>query len=165
MPDDYEDEPEDLDTPPPFFPYDGEDADREPVDMGEPVEVQVEAVLAAEHAGNVQQFVLLSDGDRKLPIQIGGFEAAAITLVLEGKKTDRPMTHDLTKTLVDRLGGELVRVVIDDLWNTTYYAKLFLMHDGEEVIVDSRPSDSIALALRFDAPIFVSEAILAQADE
>ena len=163
MPEEFEDGGEDLEHPPSFFPYEAEATGNEAVDYGEPVEVSVEGVFAAENNGTIQRFVLLSDGERKIPILIGPFEATAITLSLEGTKPDRPMTHDLLKTVMDRLDGDLDRVVIDDLWSTTYYAKLFVTSgDGEEMAIDARPSDAIALALRFECSIFVADGILDQ---
>lgn len=165
MPEDYEDDPEGLEKPPSFFPYEGDRESVQPVDYGEPVEVSVEGVFASDIQGNVQRFVLLSDGDRKLPIIIGGFEATAITLSLEGTTTDRPMTHDLLRNVIERLEATMDRVVIDDLWSTTYYAKIFLKHGDREITIDSRPSDAIALALRFDVPIYVADGILEQATE
>jgi uncharacterized protein len=151
---------ENLDQPPPFFPYEGEAPDRVPGQMGELIEVSIEGVFAAESPGNISRFVLLSDGERKLPILIGPYEAQAITLPLEGTRPDRPMSHDLIHNILDRLGATLDRVVIDDLWNSIYYAKLYLKKDKEEIEMDARPSDAIALALRFDARVYVAEGIL-----
>jgi bifunctional DNase/RNase len=133
--------------------------------MGEPVECQIEGVFAAENAGQISRFVLLSDGERKLPILIGPYEAQAISLPLEGTRPDRPMTHDLLRNVVERLDGSLDRVVIDDLWNTIYYAKLYIRKGDEELEIDARPSDAIAIAVRFDVPIYVSEGILDAAME
>ncbi len=153
-------EPENLDEPPSFFPYDGSGSNREPGALGELIEVQIEGVFAAESNGSISRFVLLSDGDRKLPILIGPYEAQAISLPLEGTRPDRPMTHDLVRSIVDRLNATLDRVVIDDLWNTIYYAKLYVRSATEEIEIDARPSDAIALAVRFDAPIYVADGIL-----
>jgi uncharacterized protein len=158
------DEPSDFERPPSFFPYDESEPEAEqPADFGEPVEVQVEAVLAMQTEHEVQRFVLLTDGERKLPIVIGGFEAAAITTSLEGIQSERPMTHDLIRKMLERLDATVDRVVIDDLWGSTYYAKIYLRDDEFEIEIDSRPSDAIAIALRFEAPIFVADGILAQA--
>ena len=163
MAEDLPDQPDDLDRPPSFFPYEGtEELDEHHRAQGEPIEVQVEAVFAAQSGESIQRFVLLSDGSRKLPIVIGGFEAAAITLPLDNQQPDRPMTHDLMRTFLDRLDATVSRVVIDDLWNSTYYAKIYLSVNGEEMEIDSRPSDAIALAIRMEAPIFVVEGILDQ---
>lgn len=148
-----------LNEPPAFFPYD----DAEPARMGELVEVQVEGVFAAENNGQISRCVLLTDGERKLPIIIGPFEAQAIQLVLENTRPDRPLTHDLFRTVLDRLGATLERVVIDDYLNAIYYAKLYLKPKGqEEIEIDARPSDAISLSVRFDCPIYVADAILDQ---
>jgi uncharacterized protein len=166
MPDEPEgEEPENLDEPPPFFPYDGNLPTREPGAMGELVEVQIEGVFAHENGGNISRFVLLSDGERRLPILIGPFEAQAIQLVIENTRPDRPMTHDLLRSIVERLNATIDRAVIDDFWNTIYYAKVYVQGAGEEMEIDARPSDAIALAVRFDAPIFVAEGILDAAME
>ena len=99
-------------------------------------------------------------GERTLPIWIGTNEANAIAMELQGMKPERPMTHDLLRNLIAGLGGELRRVQITDLRDDTYFAELQVMR-GEEVIqVDARPSDSIALALRCNAPIFTTDALL-----
>lgn len=153
---------ENLNEPPAFFPLDSGAPMREPGNMGELVEVQIEGIFQADSGGSTSRFVLVSDGDRKLPILIGGFEATAITLPLEGTRPDRPLTHDLIRNILDRLGCNLDRVVIDDLWNGIYYAKLYIRNGKEEMEIDARPSDAIALAVRFDAPILVADAILDQ---
>lgn len=156
-------EPEDLGQPPSFFPYEESDELDAIVDFGNPVEVKVEAVFAAQSQETVQRFVLLSDGQRKLPIVIGGFEAMAISLQLDSHQPDRPMTHDLLSKIIEKLDGQVNRIFIDDFVGSTYYAKIVLENpDGEELIVDSRPSDAIALAVRVDAPIFIAEGILNQ---
>lgn len=161
MPDEFEpDESDNLGEPPSFFPYDDEPIEGEPIGDSEPVEVRIEGVFRNDSNGTSSRFVVLSDGERRLPIVIGPFESQAILLPMEQQRPDRPMTHDLIRTIMDRLGGTLDRVVIDDLWNATYYAKLFIRTGREEIQVDARPSDAIALAVRFDASIYVSEAIL-----
>ncbi|MFI5385877.1 MAG: bifunctional nuclease family protein [Fimbriimonadales bacterium] len=154
--------PDNLDEPPSFFPLDSGGPLREHGNMGELIEVQIEGIFQADSQGATSRFVLVSDGDRKLPILIGGFEATAITLPLEGSRPDRPLTHDLIRNILDRLDIRLDRVVIDDLWNGIYYAKLYLRGGKEEMEIDSRPSDAIALAVRFDAPIYVADGILDQ---
>ncbi|MDZ4675427.1 MAG: bifunctional nuclease family protein [Gemmatimonadota bacterium] len=100
------------------------------------------------------------DGDRVLPILIGPAEAGAIAMELQGLRPQRPMTHDLVKRLILGLGGELRRVLIADLREDTYFAELELVREGEVIRVDARPSDGIAVALRFQAPIFLAEALL-----
>ena len=165
MPEEYEgpEEPENLEDPPAFFPLDSGIHERQEGSPGDLIEVQVEGVFVAENAGQFSRFVLVSDGERKLPILIGPFEAQAIQLVLESNRPDRPMTHDLIKSVLDRLGAIVDRAVIDDFWNTVYYAKLYLRNRTEEIEIDARPSDAIAIAIRFGAPIFVAESILVAA--
>jgi len=100
------------------------------------------------------------EGGKSLPVWIGLFEAQAIVLALEKVKLPRPLTHDLAKLLIEKLDGKLDRVVISDVVNNTYYARLFIQRNRENLQVDSRPGDAIALALRFKAPIFINETIL-----
>jgi hypothetical protein len=108
--------------------------------------------------------VLLRDNQgRRLPIEIGPFETMAIHYALQGTPAERPLTHDLFKNTLERLGTQIERVIIDDLWDKTYYAKVELASADAKaapVIIDSRPSDAIALALRFSAPIYVAEDVL-----
>jgi bifunctional DNase/RNase len=167
MPDELEgpNGPENLDEPPPFFPKEFVGAEREPHDMGELVEVSIEGVFAVENAGAISRFVLLTEGRRRLPILIGPFEAQAISLPIDGARPERPMTHDLIKSIIEKLGADVERVVVDDLWNTIYYAKVYLRMGEEEIEIDARPSDAIAVAVRFEAPIFVAEGILETAGE
>lgn len=161
VPDDFDDPEgrEDLDQPPAFFPYEGREP--EAVDL---VEVQVEGVYEAQADGSLSRFVIVTDGTRRLPIKIGGFEAHAIQMARQARRPDRPLTHDLLRNLIERLEATLDRVVIDDFWNAIYYAKLYLRKgDSEdELEIDARPSDAIALAVRMEAPVYVSDAILDQ---
>ncbi len=111
-------------------------------------------------------FVVLLKGlndERSLPIWIGASEAHAIALYMHNIKLQRPLTHDLIRNLLDFLECHLRRIHIAELKDNTFYARLILERDGEECEMDSRPSDAIALALRYDAPIMVSEKIMAQA--
>lgn len=160
MADDEEREPEDLDRPPPFFPYGAEEEGAEVGDWGEPIEVQIEAVYQAQAGPNIRRFVLLTDGRRHLRIVIGPFEATQISLPLQKEQVDRPMTHDLIRSILERLGATLEKVVIDDLLNGTFYAKLYLNTADEQLILDSRPSDAIALAVRCGVPIYVADRIM-----
>jgi hypothetical protein len=162
MPEEYEgpEKPDNLDEPPPFFPYSRGMPEDHPRNLGELIEVTIQGVFAADAEDTRSLFVLVSDGDRKLPIVIGPFEAQAIQLPLENSQPDRPLTHDLIRNMLDRMEISVERVVIDDLWNGIYYAKLYLLHGKEEIELDARPSDALALAVRFDAPIFVADGIL-----
>ena len=99
-------------------------------------------------------------GERVLPIWVGVFEANAIALQIESVQTPRPMTHDLLKSVIDELGGRLERIVVSELKDNTFYATLRLRTQRGALIVDARPSDAIALALRSGARIFVEEAVI-----
>ncbi len=100
---------------------------------------------------------------RVLPIWIGIFEANAIALKLEGIEPPRPMTHDLLVNLLSGVDCSIARVAINDLVDNTFFAQIFVQVNSEELIVDSRPSDAIALALRADVPIYVAETVLDKA--
>ncbi len=103
------------------------------------------------------------EGNRRLPIIIGAFEAQAIALELEKIQPPRPMTHDLLRDTFEAVDVDVEEVVIDELREGTFFAKIRYSHDGEEHQLDSRPSDAVALAVRVDAPIFVAPAVLDEA--
>ncbi|MGB5304148.1 MAG: bifunctional nuclease family protein [Gemmatimonadota bacterium] len=124
------------------------------------IELEV-ASLGLDKASNTPVVILREvDGDRLLPIWIGPGEASAIAMELAGIKFSRPLTHDLLNTVVRSLGSELVRVLITRVVYNTYYASLMLQRNGETITIDSRPSDSVALALRASAPIFADVDLL-----
>lgn len=102
-------------------------------------------------------------GDRILPIWIGPFEAESITLQLQSVDVPRPLTHDLLKSVIETLGGEVLHILISGLEKSTYFARIVLDIDGDTVEIDSRPSDAIALAVRVNAPIYVAEDVMDQA--
>jgi bifunctional DNase/RNase len=106
--------------------------------------------------------VILRDkeGAKTLPIWVGMFEANAIALQIENISTPRPMTHDLLRNVIHDLKAAVQKIVICDLQDSTFYALIYLMMNGEVVAIDSRPSDAIALALRTRAPIFVEETVI-----
>lgn len=114
---------------------------------------------------NYQRVVMLKEKvtDRYLPIWIGSAEADAIAVKLQGVSVPRPMTHDLMQSVVDALGGRVSSIVVSDLKNDTFFAKIVLNVDSEQMEVDSRPSDAIALAVRVEAPIYVEEVVLEKA--
>ncbi|MDQ2679826.1 MAG: bifunctional nuclease family protein [Candidatus Eremiobacteraeota bacterium] len=105
--------------------------------------------------------VILKDleGTRYLPILIGPFEATSIALALEGAPVPRPLSHDLMRMIIEQLGARLEQVVIHDIKEATFFAKLVIRVGGELREIDARPSDGIALALRMQAPIYVDENI------
>lgn len=100
------------------------------------------------------------NGNRRLPIIIGAFEAQAIALEIEGIKPPRPLTHDLLKQITDNLGATIVEVIIDELRENTFYAKIILEVSALTNEIDARPSDAIALAVRAQAPIYVAESVM-----
>lgn len=105
-----------------------------------------------------------TDGDRRLPIVIGGFEAQAIAVALESMSPNRPLTHDLFKNALESFNIEIKEVIINNLLDGIFYAQLVCESiDGKDVVIDSRTSDAIALAVRFESPIYTYEFILEQA--
>lgn len=127
------------------------------------VEMQIESVRV--HMLSNRHVVILKDaeGDRYLPIWIGAWEASAIAMRLQGLSAERPLTHDLFAAALDRLGVRVERVVISELSEETYHARIHLERDGVQVEVDARPSDALALAVRAEVQIFAAEDVLAQA--
>jgi len=109
--------------------------------------------------------VLLMDTANKtgLPIWIGPFEANAIAMKLKKVDSHRPMTHDLIHSVLKTLESQVMKIVVNDLKENTYYALIHLHRRGEEIVIDSRPSDAIAIALAVDAPIFVSDEVIERA--
>lgn len=102
--------------------------------------------------------ILLVDHEEKnvLPVTVGELEAQNILIPLEGIEVPRPLTHDLLKLTIKKLGGDLKKIVISSIKDNTYFAELHLIHGEERIIIDSRPSDAIALALRWDVPIYMN---------
>lgn len=127
------------------------------------IEVRIRGLMM-DPATNMP-IVVLKDptSDAVMPIWVGIPEANAIAIELEKLSAPRPMTHDLTRNLIQHLNGRLERVVITEIREDTFFAVLSLRQDGEPVMVDARPSDAIALALRFDCPIYVAEQVLQSA--
>lgn len=129
-------------------------------------DVPVEVGMVAVDNANAPVVILEErDGDRWLPIWVGSFEARSIAAEIDSQKPPRPNTHDLARTLIRRLEGEVVRVVVTELRGGTYYAVLSLRARGELLELDSRPSDAIAIALRTGAPIFVRAPVFQAAGE
>ena len=127
------------------------------------VEMKVKG-LALDPMSNLPILILRDEGEkRSLPIWVGLAEANAIALELEKITTQRPMTHDLIRNILEALRAKVVKVVVTDLRENTFYAVIQLQLGATEVTVDSRPSDAIALALRVGAPIFVEEEVILKA--
>ena len=127
------------------------------------VEVKVQS-LGLDRTSNMPVLILQEmEGDRVLPIWIGPGEASAIAMQLADMKFSRPLTHDLLASVLSGLGGKLRRVVITRVADSTYYAELMIERGEDQISVDARPSDSIAVALRADARIFTEEELLERA--
>lgn len=103
------------------------------------------------------------EGERHLAIWIGPYEADAITISLQGIRVARPLTHDLLRNVIETLGATVERIIVTDLRDETFYANIVLDVDGEEVRIDSRPSDAMALAVREEASVFVEEHVMDEA--
>ncbi len=128
------------------------------------IQVDIIGLSTSPSSGGAYALVLGEiQGNRRLPIIIGAFEAQAIALELEKITPPRPMTHDLLRDLFEAIGGEVLDVVIDELREGTFFAKIRYVHDGDEGQLDARPSDAVALAVRVDAPIYVAPAVLDEA--
>jgi len=114
---------------------------------------------------NYQRVVILKEkmADRYLPIWIGPAEADAIAVSLQGVTVPRPLTHDLLRTVIDALGAKVNSIIVCDLKNDTFYAKVILNVNGTQLEIDSRPSDALALAVRAEAPIYAEETVLDKA--
>ncbi len=124
------------------------------------IQVDILGLSTSPASGGAYALILKEvSGNRRLPIIIGAFEAQSIALEMEGIKPPRPLTHDLMKNILETLGAELAEITISELRDGTFYAKLSF--DSQEI--DARPSDAIALAVRFGVPIFVAEKVMEEA--
>lgn len=128
------------------------------------VEMELNKIVIDEKRHD--QLIVLKEknGSRLLPIVIGFNEASAIKLRLSGFSPPRPLTHDLLHAMIKNLDADLEKVIIDRLEENTFHAKLIVKQDGKVKVIDARPSDSIALAVRAGAPIFVEEEVLNRND-
>jgi bifunctional DNase/RNase len=126
------------------------------------VEVELSRIIINEASD--QQIIVLKErhGDRSFPIVIGIVEVFAIDRRLKGIKPPRPMTHDLLGSVIENLGARVEKILINDLRNHTFYARITLTSNGSSVEVDSRPSDAIALGVATDAPIYVADHVFEQ---
>jgi len=127
------------------------------------IEVTIDSIrvsLMSQH-----RVVVLKDtnSDRYLPIWIGPCEADAITIELQEMPPQRPLTHDLVKTIIREMGGKVVHILISELRNDVYYARIVVDVRGQQIEIDSRPSDAIALAVRVKTPIFVADVVMDKA--
>jgi uncharacterized protein len=131
--------------------------------VGRLIEMSVESVRV--HMLSTQHVVILRElgRDRYLPIWIGPWEASSIAMKLQGQAPERPLTHDLFATVLDALGATVREVIIADLADETFHARVMLESGGRTIEIDSRPSDALALAVRTGARIFAAEAVLERA--
>jgi hypothetical protein len=127
------------------------------------IEMTIEGIRVSLQ--NYQRVVILKekDSDRYLPIWIGPAEADAIAVRLQEVSVARPLTHDLLRDVLEKLGAQVESVVVNDLANDTFYARIMVSVNGERLEIDSRPSDAIALAVRVQVPIFAEDAVLEKA--
>ncbi len=117
--------------------------------------------MARDQRDNPVVLLKSSEGEEVLPIWIGHAEGIAIQLSISGEKFERPLTHDLLKLAIESLGARLTRVAVTELANNTFFAKLFIQRDADLIVIDARPSDSVALALRCGVPIYVARDVFA----
>ncbi|HIP43118.1 MAG TPA: bifunctional nuclease family protein [Aquifex aeolicus] len=131
--------------------------------MSELVEMEVHGITL-DPTTQMPIVVLKGRDDENLilPIWIGAFEANGIAMKLQGVEPPRPMTYELLKNIITEMGGNIEKIVINDLKESTYYAEIYINQGNNTLIIDSRPSDAINLALRFGAPIYVSQHVLDQ---
>jgi len=115
--------------------------------------------IVRDPRGNPVVLLKHDDGEEVLPIWIGHSEGVSIELHLKDESFERPLTHDLLKTTLEFLGASVARVAITELRDNTFYAKIYLQRENDVFVIDARPSDSIALALKTSAPIFVSHEV------
>jgi len=125
------------------------------------IQVELSRIIIDEKRQDQVIVLKEKDGERQIPIVIGFMEASSIKIKISGVDVPRPMTHDLMVNCLQVLGAELQKVLIDKLVNNTFHAKLEIKSkDGQVKLIDARPSDSIALAVRFKSPIFVADEVL-----
>ena len=124
------------------------------------VPMELSRILMTEYGDQQVIFLKEKGGDRTFPIVIGTYEAMAIDRRLKERPTPRPLTHDLLANVIENLSAQLEKIVINDLQDHTFYAKLVIRRQGELVEVDSRPSDAIALGVASEVPIYVEDHVL-----
>jgi bifunctional DNase/RNase len=127
------------------------------------VEVKIDSIRVSLMTQHRVVVLKETESDRYLPIWIGPFEADAITIQLQGVQVPRPLTHDLLKSFIRELGVKVAHVVVSELRNDTFFARIVVDVNGKSMEIDSRPSDAIALAVRVGAPIYVAEQVMSLA--
>ncbi len=132
-----------------------------------PVPMELRRIISSTSETQDQHFLILkeTEGERSFPIMIGLYEVSSIERRIRNMPSQRPLTHDLVVNVIEQLGGELSDILINELREGTYFAKLRIRMNGELVEVDARPSDAIALAVSTKVPIYVSEDVIEEATE
>jgi bifunctional DNase/RNase len=129
------------------------------------IEVRVEGILLDNTSNAPVVLLRENDGDRVLPVFIGPLEASAIAYALEKTAFPRPLTLDLMRLIIEGLSGKIRRVIVTKMENDTFFAEVVIETEGRVVTIDARPSDSVGLALRAEAPIYVEEAVMEKAGQ
>lgn len=127
------------------------------------LELEIESIRVRQETQQRALVLRVKDSNLFLPIFVGHFEVEAIRLKLMDIEVQRPMTHDLLDSIIDNLGAFVDRIIVSELKQDTFYAKIIVNSDGETFEIDARPSDAIALAVRTGSPIFAEEAVLEKA--
>ena len=127
------------------------------------MELEIESIRVRQETKQRAVVLRVKDSDLYLPIFIGHFEVEAIRLKLMNVEVPRPMTHDLLGSIIGNLGGSVQRIVVSELKNDTFFAKIVVDYNGNSIEIDSRPSDALALAVRTNAPIFAEDDVVEQA--
>ena len=124
------------------------------------IEVKIDSIRVSLMSQHRVVVLKEANNDRYLPIWIGPFEADAITIQLQGVEVQRPLTHDLLKSIIEEMGATISHIVVSELRNDTFYARIVMDVDGNSMEIDARPSDAIALSVRVSAPLFVNEEVM-----
>ena len=127
------------------------------------IEVKIDSIRVSLMSQHRVVVLKESDAERYLPIWIGPFEADAITVQLQEIQVARPLTHDLLKSIIDEMGATVSHIMVSELKNDTFYARIVMDVNGNSMEIDARPSDAIALAVRAHAPLFVAEEVMEMA--
>jgi len=124
------------------------------------IEVEIDSIRVSLMSQHRVVVLKEADTERYLPIWIGPFEADAITIQLQDVQVARPLTHDLLKSIIDEMGATISHIMVSELKNDTFYARIIMDVNGESIEIDARPSDAIALAVRVKVPLFVTEEVM-----
>ncbi|MDM8529556.1 bifunctional nuclease family protein [Anaerolineales bacterium HSG25] len=124
------------------------------------IEVEIDSIRVSLMSQHRVVVLREADSNRYLPIWIGPFEADAITIQLQDVQVARPLTHDLLKSVIDKMGAKISHVMVSELKNDTFFARIVMDVEGKSTEIDARPSDAIALAVRVNVPLFVADKVM-----